>query len=268
MIRVDRRIGLALGVALLFGVRLPVNFYSPYQASSVIEIWKRWHITLSQFLRDYLYIPLGGNRRGKARQYLNLAITMVLGGLWHGASWNFAVWGALHGLFLGINHLWRGLCRQRGWQFDGFLGYLIARVLTFTAFAAAFVYFRAATLDGANQLLLSLGAGGGASEAWLAGVEQAWRNDVLGGIAAGLGSANLAALILATALAVALLLPNALQLVRGDRIGFELPVVPERGPFTGMRWQPGIAWGLGLGLLGWAIALSLTAVSPFLYFQF
>ena len=98
---------MAVGLALLFGIRLPVNFRSPYKATSIIEFWRRWHITLSRFLRDYLYIPLGGNRLGEQRRYQNLLVTMLLGGLWHGAAWNFVIWGGLHGIYLCINHLWR-----------------------------------------------------------------------------------------------------------------------------------------------------------------
>ena len=88
---------MAVGLSLLFGVRIPVNFLSPYKATSIIEFWRCWHISLSSFLRDYLYIPLGGNRKGPVRRYLNLFLTMLLGGLWHGASWNFVIWGGLHG---------------------------------------------------------------------------------------------------------------------------------------------------------------------------
>src|SRR5882757_5400938 len=98
---------MAVGLALLFGIRLPVNFRSPYKAASIIEFWRRWHITLSRFLRDYLYIPLGGNRLGEQRRYINLMATMLLGGLWHGAGWNFIIWGGLHGIYLCINHLWQ-----------------------------------------------------------------------------------------------------------------------------------------------------------------
>src|ERR1700693_4366186 len=97
---------MASSVVLLFGIRLRVNFRSPYRASSIIEFWRRWHITLSRFLRDYLYIPLGGNRLGEQRRYLNLLVTMLLGGLWHGAGWNFLAWGGLHGIYLCINHVW------------------------------------------------------------------------------------------------------------------------------------------------------------------
>jgi alginate O-acetyltransferase complex protein AlgI len=97
---------MAIGLARLFGIRLPLNFNSPYKAANIIDFWRRWHMTLSRFLRDYLYIPLGGNRRGPCRRYLNLAVTMLLGGLWHGASWTFVIWGGLHALYLGINHAW------------------------------------------------------------------------------------------------------------------------------------------------------------------
>ncbi len=98
---------MAIGIGLMFGIRLPDNFNSPYKAASIIEFWRRWHITLSTFLRDYLYIPLGGNRKGRLRRYVNLMLTMLLGGLWHGAGWTFIVWGGLHGLYLCINHFWR-----------------------------------------------------------------------------------------------------------------------------------------------------------------
>src|SRR6188472_2448109 len=97
---------MAIGISLMFGIFLPVNFNSPYKATSIVEFWRRWHMTLSHFLRDYLYIPLGGNRRGRVLRYVNLLITMVLGGLWHGAAWTFVIWGALHGAYLCVNHAW------------------------------------------------------------------------------------------------------------------------------------------------------------------
>ena len=97
---------MAIGISLMFGMFLPLNFNSPYKATSIVDFWRRWHMTLSQFLRDYLYIPLGGNRHGPVLRYVNLMITMLLGGLWHGAAWTFVAWGALHGLYLCINHAW------------------------------------------------------------------------------------------------------------------------------------------------------------------
>jgi len=100
---------MAIGLARMFGIKLPLNFTSPYQSTSIIDFWHRWHMTLSRFLRDYVYIPLGGNRRGPTRRYLNLMTVMLVGGLWHGAGWSFVVWGGLHGLYLLVNHAWRAL---------------------------------------------------------------------------------------------------------------------------------------------------------------
>ncbi len=103
---------IAIGVALILGFRLPVNFNSPYKAKSITDFWKRWHISLSQWLRDYLYISLGGNRKGKIRTYFNLMITMLLGGLWHGASLRFVIWGGLHGIGLVFNRIWDSIFKN------------------------------------------------------------------------------------------------------------------------------------------------------------
>lgn len=100
---------MALGVARLFGIRLPLNFNSPYKADSITDFWRRWHMTLSRFLRDYVYISLGGNRCGPFRRSFNLFLTMLLGGFWHGAGWTFLLWGALHGSYLMVNHYWAAL---------------------------------------------------------------------------------------------------------------------------------------------------------------
>ncbi len=110
---------MAIGLGLMFGFRLPLNFAAPYRAASIREFWRRWHITLSRFLRDYLYIPLGGNRAGRARQAVNVVATMLLGGLWHGAAWTFVAWGGLHGLALAANGAWASaglrMPRLAGW---------------------------------------------------------------------------------------------------------------------------------------------------------
>ncbi|HWW71706.1 MAG TPA: MBOAT family O-acyltransferase, partial [Duganella sp.] len=100
---------MAIGLSRLFGVKLPLNFNSPYQAANIGEFWRRWHMTLSRFLRDYLYVPLGGNRSGQPARYRNLMLTMILGGLWHGAGWTFVAWGGLHGLYLVLHHAWLAL---------------------------------------------------------------------------------------------------------------------------------------------------------------
>ena len=97
---------MAIGLSPMFGIVLPFNFDAPYKSKSIVEFWRRWHISLSRFLRDYLYIPLGGNRFGDRRRNINLLATMVLGGLWHGADLTFVIWGGLHGLYLTINHRW------------------------------------------------------------------------------------------------------------------------------------------------------------------
>jgi D-alanyl-lipoteichoic acid acyltransferase DltB (MBOAT superfamily) len=97
---------IAIGLALWMGFRLPVNFNSPYKADNITDFWRRWHISLSTWLKDYLYIPLGGNRKGKIRTYINLALTMLIGGLWHGANLRFVIWGALHGTYLALHKLW------------------------------------------------------------------------------------------------------------------------------------------------------------------
>ena len=143
---------MALGLALLFGVRLPMNFNSPYKARSIVEFWRRWHITLSTFLRDYLYFPLGGNRAGGLIRYRNLFIVMLLGGLWHGAAWTFVAWGALHGFYLCINHYWDKALSTRV-----SMSPVVATIITFGAASLAWVFFRAANFDAAFIMLAALG---------------------------------------------------------------------------------------------------------------
>jgi D-alanyl-lipoteichoic acid acyltransferase DltB (MBOAT superfamily) len=143
---------MAVGLALMFGIKLPTNFNSPYKSRSIIDFWRRWHMTLSRFLRDYLYFPLGGGRRSKARRYLNLMIVMLVGGLWHGASWTFAIWGGLHGLFLMINHGWRHLKSTFPSDVINSTSRSIAWPLTYLCAITAFVVFRTETLVGASNL--------------------------------------------------------------------------------------------------------------------
>jgi len=136
---------MAMGAALLFNIWLPINFNSPYRALSIQDFWRRWHITLSHFLRDYLYIPLGGNRHSKYRTYITLFITFVLGGLWHGASWMFVLWGALHGLGLVVHRIWQ--------QFHLPLPKAAAWLLTFAFVNVTWVFFRAKTGADALRIL-------------------------------------------------------------------------------------------------------------------
>jgi D-alanyl-lipoteichoic acid acyltransferase DltB (MBOAT superfamily) len=143
---------MAIGISLMFGIFLPLNFNSPYKASSIIDFWRRWHMTLSQFLRDYLYIPLGGNRHGSVLRYVNLMITMLLGGLWHGAAWTFVAWGALHGGYLCINHAWSNYGPAVAPRFAGAAN-AAAFVLTFVSVVVAWVFFRADSISSATFVL-------------------------------------------------------------------------------------------------------------------
>lgn len=137
---------MAIGLARIIGIRFPDNFNAPYQATNIIDFWRRWHMTLSRFLRDYVYIPLGGSRLGETRRTVNLMATMLIGGLWHGASWTFVVWGGLHGLYLSINHAWN---RAK----LGGIGPWPGRLLTFLAVTVAWVFFRAQTFTDAWTIL-------------------------------------------------------------------------------------------------------------------
>jgi alginate O-acetyltransferase complex protein AlgI len=143
---------MAIGISLMFGIFLPLNFNSPYKATSIIDFWRRWHMTLSQFLRDYLYIPLGGNRHGRVLRYVNLMITMLLGGLWHGAAWTFVVWGALHGAYLCVNHAWSNYGPAVAPRFARAAN-AAAFVLTFVSVVVAWVFFRADSISSATFVL-------------------------------------------------------------------------------------------------------------------
>jgi D-alanyl-lipoteichoic acid acyltransferase DltB (MBOAT superfamily) len=136
---------MAIGTALLFNIRLPINFNSPYKATDIQDFWRRWHITLSRFLRDYIYIPLGGNRKGSFRTYNNLMATFILGGLWHGAGWTFIFWGFLHGLALVIHRVWK--------QFGFRMNVILAWFITFNFINIAWVFFRAKEWEDAIKVL-------------------------------------------------------------------------------------------------------------------
>lgn len=225
---------MAIGLGKMMGINLPLNFRSPYKAESIIDFWRRWHITLSRFLRDYLYIPLGGNRHGSARRYLNLLITMALGGLWHGAAWGFVFWGLLHGLFLTINHAWRKAVGEG-------MPYAIGATITFFAVAIAWVPFRAESLDATTRFAAALMGSCGDCAHVNAGLE------------------ILPLLILAGALTS--LFPTVEQIT-----GFD-----TEEPKAGIRWTPSPAWAVTLGIVfvvSLAAILAVGRSSEFLYFQF
>ena len=152
---------IAIGIALLLGFRLPINFNSPYKAINITDFWRRWHISLSSWLRDYLYIPLGGNRKGKVRAYINLMITMLLGGLWHGANIRFVIWGGIHGISLAVHKLWISIfpapkVKSSAWK------RLLAGFITFQVVCLSWIFFRSSSIDRAwemlNQIFYRFGA--------------------------------------------------------------------------------------------------------------
>jgi alginate O-acetyltransferase complex protein AlgI len=236
---------MAIGLSLLFGIRLPANFNSPYKARNIADFWRRWHMTLSRFLRDYLYIPLGGNRHGTPRRLVNLMVTMLLGGLWHGAGWTFVVWGGLHGLYLCIHQAWLAL-RPNAMP-AGRLGRIASTALTFAAVVVAWVYFRAPDIATANALVLAMCGASGLVE----------------------GAPNwIAMLQLAGLTAVVLTSPNTQEIMARAR-----PVVDQvsrrRSWWT---WRPSLPFALATGGLGGATVMGAiinhVTLRPFLYFQF
>lgn len=149
---------MAIGAAYMFGIYLPLNFDSPYKSKSIIDFWHRWHMTLSRFLRDYVYFSLGGSRKGSVRRYINLFLTMLIGGFWHGAGWPFIIWGALHGTYLIINHAWRKV-RSDILKISSEpkrLETILSRILTLLAILVGWVYFRATTLEQGNHLIATM----------------------------------------------------------------------------------------------------------------
>ncbi len=146
---------MAIGIALLLGFRFNVNFDSPYQSATITEFWRRWHISLSSWLKDYLYISLGGNRKGKVRTYVNLFITMLLGGLWHGASIRFILWGALHGVALAVHKFLMGQfksLKQTGEEM-GLVSRIAGTVFTFHVVCFGWIFFRASSMQTVNEML-------------------------------------------------------------------------------------------------------------------
>ena len=259
---------MAIGISILFGVRLPLNFNSPYKATSIVDFWRRWHMTLSRFLRDYLYIPLGGSRRSRPRRYVNLMITMLLGGLWHGAAWTYVAWGGLHGFYLVVNHAWDYLRRRiaPNARPAGRVLRALSVVVTFAAVTAAWVLFRASSFASALRILGGM--------AGLNGIDLPARAGHVKALAARLGMApvsqtpyisNTAILGLTVLLAICWLAPNAYQIM-----GAKNPALTAVEAGTKWTWRPSLGWAVGLGILG---AVAFTGIlsgppSEFLYFQF
>jgi hypothetical protein len=250
----------------MFGIRLPVNFLSPYKSRNIAEFWRRWHMTLSRFLRDYLYVPLGGNRKGLPRRYLNLMIVMTLGGLWHGAGWTFVLWGALHGVYLMIHHGYRMLT-ERGLAIR--FGKRSASALTFIAVVAAWVLFRADSIASALSIYRGmLGANGIRIAHDLTGVfgihdtirifgfeiaplyfnqDRQWQTLLM--CIAGLG--------------IVWGLPNSMEIS-----GFAPLPAPSSARKLVFAPRRSFAWATGLVLFLCFSAINSGAVSEFIYFRF
>lgn len=255
---------MAIGLARMFSIRLPINFNSPYQASSIIEFWRRWHITLSSFLRQYLYIPLGGNRRGGFYWARNLMLTMLLGGLWHGAGWNFILWGGLHGLYLMLNHAWRHSRLSR----IVMIPKAIYVALTLTCVAWAWVPFRTQTSDGCWQIWQAmLGTNGLRLPKAMEAAFQPWALDSLsfGSMAYFHGGVQ----VITTALAIALVLlaPNVNQLCRSTHWSCRFPKLKQSLSIAGHPRHLS-AYGIGALLFVTTLAINSLERMDFLYFNF
>ncbi len=240
---------MAIGLARMFGIKLPINFFSPYKADSIIEFWRRWHMTLSQFLRDYLYIPLGGSRKGKFWRYINLMITMLLGGLWHGAGWTFVFWGGLHGFYLCVNHGWRA-CKQHLPlpTLPAFLVKPLSVLITFIAVVIAWVFFRAETFPGALSMLQSMFSLTTPVSDYSPVYDRPDR--VIKWIVIACG--------------IVWLSPNVLQMFAREEPTIDK--LPQQKSL--FYWSPNVFWALILIVIMFKTVDSLNNISEFLYFQF
>jgi D-alanyl-lipoteichoic acid acyltransferase DltB (MBOAT superfamily) len=261
---------MAIGLSRMFGINLPLNFNSPYKSLNMVEFWRRWHMTLSRFLRDYLYIPLGGNRHGKLRAKVNLMVTMLLGGLWHGASWNFVVWGGLHGLYLVIVHAWQALEARLGWQGSSRAGRLAAWALTFVAVVFAWVFFRAADLPSALHIVAGMVGQHGLSLPDAIGARLGGLRNVLSQLGVGWSLGGGTQFIetwswVVLAALIALCAPNTQQIMHrfDPALDHDGKAAPAR-----LSWLPSQRHALASGLLAVLCLLALARPSEFLYFQF
>ena len=265
---------MAIGIARIIGIILPINFYSPYQAESIIEFWRKWHITLSRFLRDYIYIPLGGNRNGKSRRYINLLMTMLLGGLWHGAGWTFVLWGGLHGVLLTINHIWRSLNIVAGPNsLILFMSKFSSRLLTFFAVVLTWVLFKADTLRGAGHMYTAMfGFNGISLPEWAS--NRVGRLDQLLNISYGgmffngvIIDVETGLIWLICMLAIVWILPNPLSWLADENPALGVDTFLPQGTQR-LVWKPTLRHTFLIAVLAVIAILYIQRESEFLYFQF
>ncbi len=234
---------MAIGLGLMFNLRFPVNFNSPYQSSSIIDFWRRWHMTLGLWVKDYLYIPMGGNRGGEFKKMRNLVLSMLLIGLWHGAGWNFVFWGGIHGFLLMINHQWRRLNVQ--------LPKAMNWGLTFLCVTICWVFFRAESLHDALAVLTSMVDVGNIVLPAKNAKELGFLQSVGISFAPWMMQVHLEKALgtLAALLLVLRFLPNPIELMKTS-------FRPD------WKWSVAVALSLAVGIL------HIAKNSPFLYFQF
>jgi len=273
---------MAIGLARMFGVRLPVNFHSPYKANSIIEFWRRWHITLSRFLRDYLYFSLGGNRKGNARKFINMFITMLLGGLWHGAGWTFVMWGGMHGVYLIINHAWRMFSKLIGIQDLGNdrIKQGLCRFITFMSVTLAWVFFRSESFDASLNILNSLfGLNGISLPKFLYSEANEYENIYInygisfnGMFSNGLGQWKTnkieGVLMLVLLYIIAFYIPNTQQIMRKYKPALNM-LVDKAGKIDRVfQWRPTQLRAFIITVAGLLCIVNMNKINEFLYFQF
>lgn len=259
---------MAIGLSYMLGIKLPVNFNSPYKAINIIDFWRRWHMSLSRFFRDYLYIPLGGGRRGAFRKYLNLFIVMVIVGFWHGAGWTFILWGTYHGSLLILNHGWHAFKNKLSESFHFKINSKVtSQILRYTSIAFTFflvvlgwVLFRADNF--------------GTVENFYKGMFHIHHHFF--------GTAGLLTLLnyiffglfLLASLAICAILPNTIEIMKSTNAILDNPIKENGGSAPGaitnkLLWTPNIWYGFSLGILAY---FSITTISQtpstFLYFNF
>ena len=221
---------MAMGIGYLFNIKLPQNFNSPYKSESIQEFWRRWHITLSRFLRDYVYIPLGGNRAGEFKTYRNLFLTFLIGGIWHGANWTFIIWGAMHGLAICINRFWKKLNVK--------LPHFICVIMMFFFANITWVYFRAQSIHKANQIIASMFGFNGFAPVVIDKLRLSFEN----------GSLKLSLLLLIPSLILLFFVKNSNEFAE--------------------KFKPNAIYFTATLLMLLISVLSINKVSEFLYFQF
>lgn len=266
---------MAIGLARMFGVVLPANFFSPFKADNIIDFWRRWHMTLSRFFRDYLYIPLGGNRKGTARSFFNIIITMLLGGLWHGAGWTFVFFGALHGFYLTVNHGWLWMQNKKGHEpkSSSWLGRSMSRIITFTAVTVSFVLFRAETMEGAKIVYEGMLGMNGVSFPYQLKALAEWmqalfpNSHIVAGALGNFGSPN-GVLKLFALLVLVWCTPNTLEWLHREKPALGVEKQAVKNNIGGWAWRPSIIHLTCVLFMAIVAIMCIQKESEFLYFQF